>query len=135
MKQFNSNNVYYLEDTEFDKTYKLNSKLINKTTGEPFFSGITIVMVQGMYCGYCSEFKPSFQKIADEMTTYGIDFATIQIDGSEKGELIFKGEELTSILGQPLEGVPVVIKFYKGRPVDKYMGSRDYNGLKEWILK
>lgn len=134
MTQFNSPNVYYLENTEFDSNYNLRSNLINKYTGAPFFSGITIVMVQGDYCGYCTQFKPHFQQVADELTPQGIDFATIQIDGKLPGEQIFTGDGLTNILKQPLQGVPLVVKFYQGRPVDQFMGEHTYGALKQWVL-
>ncbi len=134
MKQFNSPNVYYLENSEFDSNYRLVSDLTNETTGLPFFSGLTIVMVQGNYCGYCTQMKPYFQALADELSGFGIEFATIQVDGNEPGEQIFKGDALTYILGQPLQGVPTVVKFYQGYPVDVFAGDHSYEGLKHWIL-
>lgn len=134
MQHFNSPNVYYLENTEFDSNYRLGSNLINRITGAPFFSGITIVMVQGVYCGYCTQFKPVFQQVADELTPQGIEFATIQVDGEQVGEQIFKGDALTQILKQPLQGVPMIVKFYQGQPIDQYQGERTYDGLKQWAL-
>ncbi len=134
MKQFSSPNVYYLENTEFDSNYILGSNMINETTGAPFFSGLTIVMVQGNYCGYCTKMKPYFQAIADELSGEGVEFATIQTDGNEPGEQLFKGDALTHILRQPIEGVPMVVKFYQGEPVEVYHGDHNYEALKQWIL-
>ena len=134
MEQFNSPNVYYLENTEFDSNYILGSNLVSNITGAPFFSGLTIVMIQGNYCGYCTKFKPAFQQVADELTPQGIEFATIQIDGTQPGEQMFKGDALAQILGQPLAGVPMVVKFYQGRPVDVYGGDHSAGPLAQWIM-
>ena len=132
---FDSPNVYYLEDTEFDSNYALTSALPNPHTGAPLFSGLTIVMIQGSYCGYCTQFKPAFQQVADELSPQGgADFATIKVDGSEQGEQIYKGDAVDQILGQPLSGVPMVVKFYQGRPVDIFKGSREYSELKQWVM-
>ena len=132
MQEFNSPNIFYLEDTEFDSNYTLSSPITNPKTGAPFFSGTVVVMVQGKYCGYCTEFKPKFQQVADELSP--MEFATIQIDGEQPGEQIFKTDALTTILGGPLQGVPYVLKFHQGRPVDAYSGPQEYEALKQWVL-
>jgi thiol-disulfide isomerase/thioredoxin len=132
--QFNSPNVYYLEDTDFDSQYNLKSHVMNEITGAPFFSGVTIVMVQGDYCGYCTRLKPLYQQIANELSNQGIEFATIQIDGTQPGEQIFQGDALTYILRQPLQGVPLLLKYYQGQPVDQYSGDQSYESLTKWIM-
>jgi thiol-disulfide isomerase/thioredoxin len=134
MQQFNSPNVYYLENSDFDSNYRLVSNVFNPYTGHPFFSGLTIIMVQGNYCHYCTELKPKFQQVADNLSQQGIDFATIQIDSEQAGEQIFKTDALTYIIGKPLEGVPIVLKFYQGRVVDMYTGDHDANALAQWIM-
>jgi len=132
--QFNSPNIYYLEDVDFGPNYNLQSNVINTITGKPFFTGLTIVMVQGDYCGYCTKFKPHFQRVADELTHYGIEFATIQIDGRQPGERIFQNDQaLTRILKRQLEGVPLVLKFYRGTPIEEYYGDHSYGALKKWV--
>lgn len=133
MTEFDSPNIYYLENSEFDPSYTLHSTLLN-AQGKPLFGGVTIVMVQGNYCGYCTKLKPIFQQLANELTSRGIDFATIRIDGDGLGERLFRTDALTQILGHPLEGVPYICKFYQGRIVDAYQGEQSYAPLKQWIL-
>lgn len=133
MKYFVNDNVVYLENTEFSSGGQLVSDKVNKT-GQVYFSGLTIVMIQGVFCGYCTQVKGIFQSLADEMTPQGIDFATIQIDGERPGEAIFKDPSLlSSVLGKPMQGVPLFVKFYNGLPVDIYEGPREYASLKQWI--
>jgi len=122
MQQFNSPNVYYLENTEFDPDHRL------------IIPGLAIVMVQGNYCGYCTQLKPIFQRVADELSQPGLIFATIQIDGAQPGEQVFKTDALSRIIGQPLQGVPLIVKFYDGYPVQSYSGGHSYEELKKWIL-
>ena len=133
MEYFDSPNVYYLEDTEFDSNYTLRTNVVNERTGAPFFSGVTIVLVQGNYCGHCTSFKPVFQQLADELAPQGIDFATIQIDGKEPGEQGFQ-DSISSIIQGPLEGVPLILKFYQGKPVDKHNGDRSAEAVRQWAL-
>jgi thiol-disulfide isomerase/thioredoxin len=86
-------------------------------------------MVQGNFCGYCTSFKPHFQKVAEELRT--IDFGTIQIDGDDTE---FYRKNIDSIINTPLQGVPTVIKLYKGRPIDMYNGNLQYADFKRWVL-
>lgn len=134
---FNSSNVIYLEQSEFDSNFRLNSSLPNKYTNQPLFSGLTIVMIQGNYCGYCTQMKPIYQQVADEMSQQGIDFATIQIDGSQPGEQIFTSPDfLQQVMQKPLEGVPMIVKFYQGQyvPNSEYTGPREVESLKSWVV-
>ncbi len=131
--QFNTPNIYYLEDVDFNAMHVLSSPYISNITNRPFFSGLTIVLIQGNYCGHCTRLKPIFQQIADEQTPQGIDFATIQIDGDLPSEQVFKTDTLSRIVKQPIQGVPMIVKFLKGIPVDIYNGPNEYYAIKEWI--
>jgi len=133
MQHFSSPNVVYLEDTEFDHQGRLRTTVLNPITYKPYFSDLTVVMIQGVYCGYCTEFKPIFQRLADEFAGQ-IDFATIQTDGKTPGEQIWNGPDaLTMILGKPIQGVPMVVRFYQGVPVDEFTGPRTYEGLRAYL--
>lgn len=134
MQQFNSPNVFYLENTDFNQNYIITTDVTNPLSGYPYFSGLTVVMVQGNYCGYCTKLKPTFQQVADELASQGVDFATIQIDSDQVGEQVFKTDALAKILGQPLEGVPMLVKFYQGKVVDVYSGPHEYATIKQWIM-
>jgi thiol-disulfide isomerase/thioredoxin len=130
MNIFNSPNVYYLEEQDF-----VNGVLVGD--GQ-LFNGLTIVLVQSNSCGYCAELKPVFQTLADSYASPPpsppLTFATIQVDSTNPSEQAFRGPLLTTILGgDPLRGVPLLIKLYKGRIVDKYTGSRDMNSIAEWV--
>ncbi len=132
MKYFLNPNVIYLEETEFSGNRIYTQK--QKQNGSPYFRDMTIVMVQGVFCGYCTQAKGVFQKLADDMTPMGIDFATIQIDGERAGERVFKdGNMLSAVLGRPMGGVPLFAKFMGGGVVNVYEGPRDYQSLRAWI--
>lgn len=134
---FNSPNVLYLENSEFDTSLNLVSPLVNKYSQKPIFSGLTIVMIQGNYCGYCTQMKPLFQQVANELVSSGIDFATIQVDGQQPGEQIFSDPTFFNrLMGHSLQGVPLLVKFINGKyvPNSEFTGNRDIQSLKQWIL-
>jgi thiol-disulfide isomerase/thioredoxin len=134
---FNSPNVYYLEDGDFDANYNLNTPVIDPRTKLPFFAGTTIVLVQGNFCGFCTKFKPAFQQVADDLTHagYPIEFATIQIDSENPSEQSFKNQQvMESILRHPMKGVPTVVKFNEGQLVDVFSGNNTYDDLKHWSI-
>jgi len=128
MEYFNSPNVFYLEPSDFVNN-RLTSRMINPMTGKPYFDGITVIMIQGVYCGYCTKFKPHFQAVANSMCKQGFEFATIQTDGKD-GPI-----DLESILGEPIMGVPLVVKFFNGIPIAKYTGPHDAESLSHWITE
>lgn len=137
MQEFNTPNVLYLEDTDFKEqgsSIVLSSSSL-KRNSMPFFADTTIVMVQGNYCGYCTQFKPIFQQLADDLIFDSLDFATIRIDSPHPSEQIFKSngffERLT---GRPLEGVPTLLKFVNGKFMDVFQGKRTYNDVRSWVM-
>jgi thiol-disulfide isomerase/thioredoxin len=130
MQNFNSHNVYYLEPFDFneDLSILINEDIVNPYTEAPLFSGLSIVMIQGNFCGYCTSFKPHFQQLADEAQT--IDFGTIQIDGEYQD---FYRKNIDSIIHSSLQGVPTIVKMYRGVYVDTYSGPLRYDSLKKWV--
>jgi len=141
MQEFDTPNVVYLEQSDISPSdYRLSSGgIINPVSGRPYFSGRSAVLIQGNYCGYCSQFKPVFQNVADDLSDR-IDFATIRTDSPNPGEALFKGDALSQIIGMPLQGVPQVIKFQNGAParlsngqVDVFQGDRNESALKQWL--
>jgi thiol-disulfide isomerase/thioredoxin len=133
MQHFDSPNVVYLEASEFTPDGKLHSSRTPPYRNTPYFSGDTLVLVQGTYCGYCNELKPVFQKLAEEYQGR-LDFATIEIDGKRPGEKIFQTDQLSRLLGKPLEGVPMILRYRKGRLLDQYRGNRSFESLREFIF-
>ncbi len=128
--------VFYLELDNFDEHYRLKTiqnPFVNSPT--PLFDKYTIVMVQGNYCGHCTRLKPLYQEVANTVVsqTPDIHFATIQIDEPNTSKSI-SGKHLKHIMGVDIPGVPVVFKFYEGRPIQKYEGSHDVQELYQWVM-
>lgn len=127
---FNSPFIYYLEKDDVQNGV-LTSDKINSFTNRPFFSKISIVMIQGNFCGFCTQVKPYFEKLAAELHPY-FDFMTIQTDGNDG----FDAALFRQVLGQELQGVPMFVKFYQGKviPNSEFQGERNYNELKQWMI-
>lgn len=134
MQEFQNGNVIYLEDLDVQNG-RLVSNEINPATGTPYFSGITLVMIQGSYCGHCTNLKPIFQQLADEVTgQLPIHFATIQVDGVEPTEQAWKGPLLAQLIGHELQGVPHIMRFYDGYALDEYSGDRSLESLYQYVI-
>jgi thiol-disulfide isomerase/thioredoxin len=115
--------VAYLQDFDFDK----NGKLINKNipTDKP-----VIIMIQGNFCGYCTQAKPAFQKFANK-NSENVFCATIQGDGTEKGE-----KELSRRLKKidpEFQGFPSYVAYKKGEFLKIHDKGRDYDSLVEFL--
>jgi len=118
--------VIYLEESDFDSNLRV-----------PAFQGLTILMVQGNYCGYCTQMKPIFQELAERMTGNGLTFATIQVDSEYPSEHIFRNPNfVNAFLRTNLPGVPYIVKMYNGVVVDDsvFKGNRDAKSLHDWIV-
>ena len=116
--------VAYLQDFDFDK----NGKLINKNipTDKP-----VIIMIQGNFCGYCTQAKPAFQKLAEKHIGQ-IFCATIQGDGNEKGESDL-AKRLNSVL-PGFRGFPEYVMYKNGKRVKKHEGGRTMEALESFVL-
>lgn len=126
--EFNNKPIIFLEIGDFQNgllTYR----------GKPF-PGKVLVMVQGTFCGYCTQAKPAFIKLAE---TYGartlsndsVVFATIKIDGKESEVKLSK--RLPEITGIELKGVPVYLLFENGKFIAIHNGGRDAESLKKFL--
>ena len=128
MRNFREN-VIYLEKKDL-----LHGKLPvgakHPISGKPCFQGWAVVLVQGSYCGFCNEFKPAFQALADAHPH--IQFATIQIDGSQPGE-----RDILSVvpgLVGDMPGVPHIARFHNGVFQDAFQGNRTKEDCQNWLL-
>ncbi len=129
MSEFNTPNIFYLEPKDFDDQFNLIIRPdIPSRTGTPLFGNVTIIMIQGNFCGYCTRTKPTFQRIADELMA--ADFATIKIDGEDKE---FFRTHIDHIVKGQLKGVPTFVKLYQGKVVDIYVGDTSHASLVDWI--
>ena len=127
--------VVYLENDNFDSNYRL-IPIVNPWNENAMFDKVTIVMIQGDFCGFCTRMKPIFQEVANNLYTH-MDFATIQIDQKDQTGLIQR-EALQNILKYEIPGVPVIVKIQKGETQDRietYQGSHNVKELYEWCVK
>lgn len=125
MKQLNDP-VIYLEEDDFNTNLQI-----------PALQGLSILMVQGDYCGYCTQMKPMFQELANNLGRQGINFVTIQVDSQYPSEQIFKSPEFVNgFLQTSLPGVPYMVKLYDGQvlPNSQFEGDRNIKSIHEWIL-
>ena len=127
--------VVYLENDNFDSNYRL-IPIVNPWNEKAMFDKVTIVMIQGDFCGFCTRMKPIFQEVANNLYTH-MDFATIQIDQKDQTGLIQR-EALQNILKYEIPGVPVIVKIRKGETQDRietYQGSHNVKELYEWCVR
>lgn len=130
MTEFNSPYIFYLQPADFDSEYNLIIREdIPNRISQPLFSGITIIMIQGNFCGYCTKAKPVYQRIAEEVKA--ADFTTIKIDG-EDNKYFFQ-QHLDDIIRGEIRGVPTFVKMYQGKAVDIHKGDISYESLVNWI--
>jgi thiol-disulfide isomerase/thioredoxin len=109
--------VTYLEDSDVNADGSLKSYV---TKGKP-----TVVMIQGVFCGYCTKAKPAFKEFSQKYPN--ISAVTVQTDGqpSEK-----KAGELITKLDPNHRGVPAYFGFDKnGKFVKVHSGGRDAQSL------
>lgn len=109
--------IPYIEDIDFNNDNTLKYYVSN---GKP-----VVMMVQGNFCGYCSQAKPAFKQFVDSNSK--VTGVTLQIDGkpSEKN-----ASKIIPMLYSDYKGVPVYLGFDKnGRFVKCHDGGRDVNSL------
>src|SRR5271155_2089923 len=119
MQYFDDKSVVYLENDDFDD----KGNLIVDTGGKP-----AAVLLQGIFCGYCTQMKPEYHKFAKELGDK-VFMATIQIDGNPSEKELAK--RLNTFV-HDYKGVPVVIGYDKhGKFVKSYDGDRTAVALAE----
>lgn len=123
---FNNSNVIFLEMHDFEG----NTLTIN---GKPF-PGTVFVMVQKTHCGFCTQAKPDFIKIANDfgaknLHNKSVVFATIKVDGESQEQRL--AQSLRQITGKELTGVPAYLIFKNGKFAGLYKGGRDYDSIRK----
>jgi thiol-disulfide isomerase/thioredoxin len=93
--------------------------------------GIWIVMVQGSYCGYCTQMKPLFAKMSRDNKYNDVTFATIQIDGTEQEQNL--NRLLPKIINTDINGVPAFLRFENGKFSAMIMGGQNERQLVEFM--
>ncbi len=111
-------NVAYLEDGDITSDGKLKIP-----SNKP-----VVVMLQGLFCGYCKKFLKDYQEAANRLKGKA-DMATIVID-KEKN----LGKEVTNYV-PGFKGVPMVVIFKNGKYSKTYDGPRKAADLIEFVNK
>ncbi|MDB4726398.1 thioredoxin family protein [bacterium] len=134
MSDFKSKKIFYLEDSDFTLDWKMNVK--------EFDGKNVVVMVQGGHCGFCTDAKPDFKKLAENHSDGKLVCCTIQLNGKlptgkEMRESQKRLAENIAKIVPDFKGVPVYVKFKngKGSVVDVHTGSRDTKSLLEFAKK
>ena len=123
MTHFKGTGMIHLDINDFD--LNTNTLMYNK---QPV-KGKWICMVQGNFCGFCTQAKPAFLEAKNKCNT--AFFCTIQIDGTNEAQVL--GKQLSTITNIPMGGVPGFILFKDGKPVKKFEGERTSKALIEFI--
>jgi len=119
---FNGKNIIFLESDDFvNNTLTYNNKPVK---------GKWFVMVQGSFCGYCTQAKPDFCAAADTLNDKVV-FATVQIDGNNQEKKL--KEMLPSITKANLSGVPAYLLFENGKFKALHDGGRKHNDIVEFL--
>ncbi len=117
MEYFDDSSVAYLEDDDFDS----DGNLLVDTNGKP-----TCIMLQGSFCGYCTQMKPEYHKFAKDLGDK-VFMATIHIDGNESERNLNK--RLSTFIPN-YEGVPIVLGYSsEGKYVKTHDGKRTAEAL------
>lgn len=119
MNNFNGTGVIYLDINDFKQNV-----LVSKN--EKPVTGNWVCMVQGSFCGYCTQAKPAFLE-AKKMLGDSVVFCTIQIDGDEAEKAL--GKNLKKLTGRDMQGVPAFILFKNGKVAGIHKGGRDAKSL------
>ena len=112
--------VSYLEDEDFDSNGRILLDL-----EKPL-----IVMLQGEFCGFCREMKPSYQDAAEKSKNIAY-FSTIQMDGDESEKKLAK--RFGDIVGMEIPGVPSVYAILPNGSAKEYSGDRSTGSLCEFV--
>ena len=123
MTSFKGTDIVHLDINDFDKTTKALTYKGKDVKGRWF------CMVQGNFCGYCTQAKPEFLK-AKQMIGKDVMFCTVQIDGTDGEQKL--GKQMKSITKMSLNGVPAFILFVDGKAQKLYDGNRDANSLAQF---
>lgn len=117
MEHFDDGSVAYLENEDFD--HEGNLKI--DTNGKP-----VCIMLQGTFCGYCTQMKPEYHKFARALGDK-VFMATILIDGNDSEKQLNK--RLSSFIPD-YQGVPIVLGYDKnGKYVKTHDGDRTAKAL------
>jgi hypothetical protein len=117
-------NVPYLTIDDFNADGTLKSHV---GKGKP-----VVMMVQGVFCGYCTQAKPDFHQFVK--STQKVTGVTLQSDGDPSEKKAY--ELVKNLTGPQMKGVPAYLAFNKeGKFIGVHQGGRDINSLHEFANK
>ncbi len=116
-------NVAYLEYDDFTEDGILKIK------GKNGVNLPVMLLLQGDYCGYCTQFKPEFLKVVNALKNKVFP-VTIQMDGKES-ELSL-GKKASKFIPK-FKGVPMVVFFVDGKYYSTYEGDRRADALIKYV--
>lgn len=125
---FDGTNIIHLEKGDFKNN-------ILSYRNKPV-KGDWIVMVQGNYCHFCNDMKPTFINVAKKYgnnhnLNKGPVFATIQVDGEKDEQAL--AQMLPKITSTQLSGVPAIMKFENGKFAAMVVGGKNEAQLVEFM--
>lgn len=89
--------------------------------GFPIYPGPTIVLFQAPWCPHCSQLKPVWRSLANEISRSSYNDVTLAQFDCERYR--------TAAARWGITGYPTILIF-KGKSKRAYTGSRDYESLK-----
>lgn len=124
MTSFKGTNLIHLDINDFDMGTNTLKYKGNDVKGKWF------CMIQGNFCGYCTQAKPEFLK-AQKMAGKDVMFCTVQIDGTDAEQKL--GKQMKNITNMKLNGVPAFVLFIDGKAQKLYEGNRDAPSLVQFV--
>ena len=115
--------IAYLTDSDFDSDGNLINPQISKNK-------ISMIMIEGNFCHFCTAAKPAYQKFA-EANVGKINCFAIQVDGDQPGEPELN--KRIKIIDPTYRGVPDYIAYYDGKFLKKHNGGRTQQDLQSFV--
>ncbi len=109
--------VFYLEKDDITSNGSIKPYVTN---GKP-----VVLMVQGLFCGFCVKASPAFEKAAS--INKEIVFCSVKIDGADTEKA---AASIITKLDKSYKGVPTYYSFdRKGNYVTTHTGGRDVDSI------
>ena len=119
-------NVWYLENTDFD----INGNFVSKNFGNTPI----LIMVQADWCGACKIMKPYYQKTADIVKEQSLDVIMTTIDYKENKNLLDRISEPNSKFPFRVDGFPTIVLYMNGQYVKHNTGAlRSVKSILDYI--
>lgn len=114
--------IYYLQMSDFNS----NGDIINPDIPKDV---PVMIMIQGNFCGYCTQSKPEYQTFANKNINR-VFTTTIQADGTEEGEKELG--DIVKTIDSTFQGYPHYIAYYNGKRYT-HTGGRSAEDLEKFI--